>query len=41
MRYFVIVLLPLQAEAQIKVKVPFYETGKSLLALCTGKAWQR
>lgn len=44
MRYLVIVLLmlvPLQADAQVKVKAPFYETGTSLLALCTGKAWQK
>lgn len=44
MRYLAVLLLlvvPLQAGAQIKVKAPFYETGKSLLELCTGKAWQR
>ena len=44
MRYLVVVLLmlvPLQADAQVKVKAPLYETRTSLLALCTGKAWQK
>ena len=44
MRYLAIVLLTLvsaQADAQFRVKAPFYETGKSLLKLCTGKAWQK